>query len=347
MADGKTCDTTTSVVLRLDTDTGLSGWGEVCPIPHYLPAYAKGVIPAITELAPVLIGTDPVGPETVMEQVNRFLRGHAYAKSALDTALWDPTGQAAGLPVHRLLGGRQVKDMALYHSITCVAPDEMARMAQDAYDKGMRQFQVKLGADGDWQTDVERLTKVRETVGPGPLVYGDWNCGSDALNAIRVGRAVAHLDVMLEQPCATLEECAHVQRVTGLPMKIDENAYDVASVIAAHQAGCMQAVALKLSKMSGLSAMRQIRDVCLTLGTQMCIEDTWGSDITTAALLHLAASTPARGIMNTCDLSHYVGPRLAPDGPVRENGRITPPEGPGLGVTPDADALGQPVTIID
>ncbi|NOD47702.1 MULTISPECIES: mandelate racemase/muconate lactonizing enzyme family protein [unclassified Ruegeria] len=347
MADGKTCDTTISVVLRLDTDTGLSGWGEVCPIPHYLPAYAKGVIPAIAELAPVLIGADPVGPETVMEQANRYLHGHGYAKSALDTALWDLTGQAADLPVHRLLGGRQVKDMPLYHSITCVAPDEMARMAQEAYDKGMRQFQVKLGADGDWQTDVERLAKVRETVGPGPLVYGDWNCGSDALTAIRVGRAAAHLDVMLEQPCATLKECAHVQRTTGLPMKIDENAHDIASIFAAHQAGCMQAVALKLSKMSGLSAMRQIRDLCLTLGTQMCIEDTWGSDITTAALLHLAASTPARGIMNTCDLSHYVGPRLAPDGPVRENGRITPPEGPGLGVTPDADALGQPVTIID
>lgn len=282
-----------------------------------------------------------------MEKVNTCLQGHGYAKSAIDTALWDLTAQAAGLPLHRLLGGRQVKDMPLYHSITCVASDKMARMAQGAYDKGMRQFQVKLGADGDWQTDVERLAKVRETVGAGPLVYGDWNCGRDALTAIRIGRVAAHLDVMLEQPCATLQECALVQRATGLPMKVDENAQGIASVIEAHQLGCMQAVALKLSKMNGLSAMRQIRDPCLTLGTRMCIEDTWGSDITTAALLHLAAAPPARGIMNTCDLSHCVGPRLAPDGPVRENGRITPPEGPGLGVTPDADALGQPVTIID
>ncbi|WP_299349774.1 enolase C-terminal domain-like protein [uncultured Shimia sp.] len=347
MADGKTCDTTLTVVVRLDTDTGLSGWGEVCPIPHYLPAYAKGVIPAIEDMIPVLIGADPVGPEALMERLNKHLIGHDYAKSALDTALWDLTAQAANLPLFALLGGRAVKDMPLYHSITCIAPDEMARMARDAFDQGMRQFQVKLGADGDWQADVERLTKVREAVGPGPLVYGDWNCGADALTATRVGRAVAYLDVMLEQPCATLEECAQVRSATGLPMKLDESAHDMASVIAGHQAGIMDAAALKLSKMGGLSNMRRIRDLCLTLGTQMCIEDTWGSDITTATVLHLGAATPERGIMNVCDLCHYVGPRLAPDLPTRKNGRIPPPEGIGLGITPDPHVLGQPAALFD
>ena len=66
MADGKTCDTVDTVVVRLETDTGQSGWGEVCPIPHYLPAYANGVIPAIEEMAPILLGADPVGPEALM-----------------------------------------------------------------------------------------------------------------------------------------------------------------------------------------------------------------------------------------------------------------------------------------
>jgi L-alanine-DL-glutamate epimerase-like enolase superfamily enzyme len=179
------------------------------------------------------------------------------------------------------------------------------------------------------------------------LVYGDWNCGSSALNATRVGRAVAHLDIMLEQPCRTLEDCAHVRAATGLPMKLDESAHDIASIIAGHQAGCMDAAALKLSKFGGLSAMRAARDLCLSLGTQMCIEDTWGSDITTAALLHLAAATPERGLMNTCDLSHYVAPRLAPDGPVRVQGRIAPPDGPGLGITVDQSVLGQPIAIFD
>ncbi|MEM1074654.1 MAG: enolase C-terminal domain-like protein [Pseudomonadota bacterium] len=343
MSDGKTCDTILTVVLRLSTDAGLTGWGEVCPIPHYLPAYAKGVLPAVTEMLPALIGADPIGPQALLEKLDAHLPGHDYAKSALDMALWDLTAQAAGLPLYALLGGRAVRDMPLYHSITCIAPDEMARIAKDAQARGITQFQAKLGADRDWQADVERLKAVRAAVGDGPLVYGDWNCGSDTLTATRVGRAVAHMDVMLEQPCRTLTECAHVKSACGLAMKLDESARDIASVLEGHRLGCMDAAALKLSKMGGLSKMRQIRDLCLTLGTRMCIEDTWGSDITTAASLHLAASTPARGIMNTCDLSHYVGPRLDPAVPVRQNGRIAPPEVPGLGVSPDPDALGAPL----
>lgn len=342
MADGKTCDTVESVVVRLTSDDGVEGWGEVCPIPHYLPAYARGVGPALQEMAPVLIGADPVGPEALGTRLDAHLPGHLYAKSAIDIALWDLTAKAAGLPLYRLLGGRQTADMPLYHSITCIEPDEMAAIARDAQEQGIGQFQVKLGASGDWGTDVERLVKVREAVGPGPLVYGDWNCGAMSLEATRVGRAVAHLDVMLEQPCATIADCARVREATGLAMKLDELAWDTASLLEGHARRCMDAVAVKLSKFGGLSASRRARDLCLYLGAKMCVEDTWGSDITTAALLHLAASTPPKFVLNTCDLSGYVSPRLAPDAPVRNKGRIAPPEAPGLGIVVDMDRLGAP-----
>ena len=108
MAAGKSCDTVDTMVLRLDSDEGLTGWGEVCPIPHYLPAYAGGVRPVLEELAPVLLGDDPVGPEAAMARCEAHLQGHGYAKTALDIALWDLTAKAAGLPLYRLLGGRQV-----------------------------------------------------------------------------------------------------------------------------------------------------------------------------------------------------------------------------------------------
>ena len=346
MAEGKTCATVTSTVLRLEAEGGYEGWGEVCPIPHYLPAYAGGVIPAVEELAPVLLGAEAKGPEAVMARVNTHLIGHRYAKSMIDIALWDLFGRVAGQPLYALLGGRQVADMPLYHSITCVDPDEMARMARDAQDAGMTQFQVKLGADANWEADVARLRKVREEVGPGPIVYGDWNCGSDPLTAIRVGRAVQDIDVMLEQPCETIAQCAQVGAATGLPMKQDETAHDTASLLEAGAAGCMQAVALKMSKFGGVSALRRARDLSLHLGAKICMECTWGSDVVTAAALHLAASTPARGLMNTCDLSGYVGPRIAPTAPALKNGRIAPPEGPGLGITVDRDVLGTPLATL-
>lgn len=343
MAEGKTCDTVESHILCLETDTGMKGWGEVCPIPHYLPAFAKGVPSAIQELAPEIIGIMPTGVDAPMRKLDGFLIGHSYVKSIVDMALWDLFGQVTGLPLYDLLGGRTRKDMPLYHSITCIAPDEMARIAKEAYATGIRQFQVKLGADADWQADAERLSKVREAVGSGPLVYGDWNCGATKLQATRTGRAVAHLDVMLEQPCGTLEDCAAVRQATGLPMKIDENAYDLASLMRAHELGCLDAVALKLSKFGGLSAMRRARDLTVQLGAEICAECTWGSDIVTAASLHFAASTPHGSLLNTCDLSSYVAPRVAPNIPERSNGRIAPPEGAGLGVVPDLDVLGAPI----
>ena len=347
MAAGKTCASIETVVLALSTDEGTTGWGEVCPIPGYLPAYARGVAPAVEELAPTLLGADPIGAEALMDRLHEHLAGHRYAKSAIDIALWDLTAQAAGLPLHALLGGRQAKDLPLYHSITCVAPDEMVRIARDAHASGIRQFQVKLGADNDWQADVERLVRVREAVGPGPLVYGDWNCGATRIAATRVGRAVAHLDVMLEQPCATLEDCAAVRAATGLAIKQDETAHDTHSLLDAHRLGCMDAVALKLSKFGGLTPTRQARDLCRYLGAQMCIEDTWGSDIATAAALHLAISTPESALLNTCDLSGYVAPRLDRSAPVRRDGRIAPPEGVGLGVAPDPRSLGAPDLQLD
>ena len=128
MADGKTCATVQSHILCLETDTGLKGWGEVCPIPHYLPAYARGVPSAIEELAPEILGASPCGVDHLMRRLDAHLQGHAYAKSIVDIALWDLFGQAVGVPLYDLLGGRVQRDLPLYHSITCVAPDDMARI---------------------------------------------------------------------------------------------------------------------------------------------------------------------------------------------------------------------------
>ena len=130
-------------------------------------------------------------------------------------------------------------------------------------------------------------------------------------------------------------------------MKLDESARDTASLLEDAAKGCMDAVAIKLSKFGGLSASRRARDLCEHLGAKMCVECTWGSDIVTAALVHLAASTKPNRLLNTCDLSGYVGPRLAPDGPNRQDGRIAPPEGAGLGVSPDLDLLGTPDFVLN
>ena len=343
MASGKTCATVTTHVLRVRTQCGLEGWGEVCPIPHYLPAFAGGVASALTEFSPLLIGHDPSGVDATMRALDRHLPGHEYVKSMVDMALWDVFARSLKVPLYTLLGGRTCHDMPVYQSITCIEPDDMARIARDAFASGVRQFQVKLGVEQDAAIDAERLIKVRDAVGDGPVVYGDWNCGATRLQAIRTARAVAGLDVMLEQPCPTLEDCAAVKQATGLAMKIDEGSHDLLTLLRAASLGCLDAVALKLSKFGGLSAMRRARDLTVHLGAEICAECTWGSDIVTTAALHFAASTPAQSLLNTCDLSGYVAPSICDDAPRRATGRLAPPEGHGLGVTPNLDRLGAPL----
>ena len=129
-------------------------------------------------------------------------------------------------------------------------------------------------------------------------------------------------------------------------MKLDENVFDTHSLLAGYQAKTMDAAALKLSKFGGVSALRKARDLCVSLGVKMCIEDTWGSDITTSAALHVGASTQPQFIMNVCDLSSYVAPKLDEGLPLRDNGHIKAPSGIGLGVSPDLDRLGAPIAII-
>lgn len=276
-----------------------------------------------------------------MAKLDRHLLGHGYAKSPLDMAFWDIAARAAKVPLYQLLGGRQTADLPVYHSLTCIAPDAMAAMAAEAVASGITQIQIKLGADNDWRADVARVREVRAAAGDAALVYADWNCGSDKLTAIRVARAVADLDVMLEQPCASIAECAAVKRATGLPMKLDEAVRSPRDLLDAHAGDCLDAAALKISKFGGLSAARRARDLCVHLGVKMCVEDTWGSDIVTAAALHLATATDARCLMNVCDLSHYVAPRLDADAPVRCDGYIRASDSIGLGVSPDLDLLGE------
>ena len=137
ISDGKICDTVTSTILRLDADNGLSGWGEVCPIPHFLPDYAYGVALALGELAPVIFGTDVLGVEAMIHAAEHHLQRHRYAKSQLDMALWDLTARTAGVPFYALFGGLQTRRLALYDSISCIDPNEMARIAIEETARGI------------------------------------------------------------------------------------------------------------------------------------------------------------------------------------------------------------------
>src|SRR4030095_445546 len=151
---GKSVTVFDSTVVRVETDAGIVGHGEVCPLgPFYLPAYAQGVRAGIFELGPHLLGEDPTELAKLNRRMDAALKGHSYVKSGIDMACWHILGEAAGVPVCTLLGGRYGDDFGLYRAISQESPAAMAAKVAGYRAEGYRRFQLKVG--GDPLVDVE------------------------------------------------------------------------------------------------------------------------------------------------------------------------------------------------
>jgi cis-L-3-hydroxyproline dehydratase len=330
---GKSVAVFDSTLVRVETDAGIVGHGEVCPLgPAYLPAYAEGVRAGIAMLAPHLIGEDPRELERLNRRMDAALKGHPYVKSGIDMACWDILGQAAKLPVSTLLGGRYGEDFVLYRAISQDAPAEMAKKVAGYKSEGYRRFQLKVG--GDPSVDVERIRAVRAVLAPYDVLIADANTGWLPHQAARVVRAVRDVDVYIEQPCATYEECLSVRRRTDLPFVLDETIDGIGVLLRAAGDLAMDVVNLKISKLGGLTKTRQARDLCVSLGIAITLEDSWGGDVTTAAIAHLAHSTPPELLFSATDFNSYVTVSTAEGAPRRSRGRMAASAAPGLGVTP-------------
>ncbi|MSR06988.1 MAG: mandelate racemase [Gemmatimonadetes bacterium] len=331
-----------STVVAVHTDDGLTGWGEVCPLgPAYLPAYARGARTGIAEIAPQLLGADPLALGELNERMDRAMRGHPYVKSAIDMACWDLLGQASRLPVATLMGGHVGDDFALYRAISQEEPAAMAARVAEYRKQGYRKFQLKVGGDPD--TDIARIRTVAAELSPGDVLIADANTGWTQHVALRVADAVKDVNVYLEQPCMTYEQCLAVRQHTNRPFVLDEVIDSLDMVVRGVADRAMDVINLKISKVGGLTRARLIRDFCVSAGIAMTIEDTWGGDITTAAIAHLAHSTPERFLFSATDFNSYVTVSFADGAPRRQNGRLAASREPGLGVRPKMDVLGKPV----
>ena len=339
---GKSVSVFDSTIVGVETDTGLVGYGEVCPLgPFYLPAYAAGVRTGLRELAPHLLGYDPRELTKLNQRMDAALKGHAYVKSGIDVACWDLLGKATGLPICTLLGGRFGDQVRLYRAISQESPEEMARKVAGYRAEGYTRFQLKVGGDPD--IDIERIRAVRAMLAPTDRLVADANTGWTQHEALRVVRAVRDMDVYIEQPCLTYEECLAVRRHTDHPFVLDENVDGLEMLLRAKADLAMDVVNLKISKLGGLTKTRQVRDLCVSMGLAMTLEDSWGGDVTTAAIAHLAHSTPEELRFTSTDFNSYVTVCNASGAPQRMNGYMRASTAPGLGIEPNWDALGPPV----
>ena len=339
---GNVISTAMASVVVVDTDAGISGCGEFTPCgENYMVAHSEGVEAFSRLAASHLLGEDPRHVARMEQLMDQIVQGHGYAKAPFDAAFWDILGKATDQPVWMLMGGKLTDGAPMYRVAPQKPIGETVEELNAHRAAGYRQFQVKVGAD--WAADIERIQATIPLMKSGEKAFADANQGWRVDNAVRVARACSSLDFILEQPCRTYEECQQVRRKTDLPMKLDEcvTGIDMARQIANDRGA--EICCLKISNLGGLSKARRVRDFLVDHRIPVVSEDTWGGEITSAAVAHFAASTPEEFLINSTDLMNYNSRSTGVGGPTTRGGKLFATDVAGLGVEPNFESLGVPV----
>ena len=337
-----------AVITEVICDNGLVGWGEHTTIGGiYVESCWKTALAALEFLVPSLIGQDPCAIGVINTIMEKTLKGHRYAKTAIDYACWDILGKACDIPVYQLLGGRQMETAPMYFVLQAFPdPAQTKRFFDEVRSKGYTFFQIKVG--DNIQKAVERIEAVCPLIDPATeQVFVDGNTQWNKKQALQFLRQVKEYEFVFEQPCLSYEDCLDIKHRSDRPMKLDESLSEKSIFLRALADKAMEIACLKVSYFGGLTGGKLARDMCIANGVLCHIEDTWGTEITTSAYAHLAVATPEEWLYCTTDLHNYNSLLIAEagSGPIVENGRLRPAELPGLGVTPDKDKLGDPVAI--
>ena len=331
-----------STIVALDTDEGLTGFGEMAVISAaYADSFAAGARAGIADLAPLLLGADPSQPRNVLAGSTPRCAG---SRTSSRRSTWPAGTWLPGRPIGRS-ARRSAAASATPSRSTTSSPslplDEAVSLARELVAEGYRRLQVKVGQAPE--ADAERLAAVREAVGPEIVLFADANGGfTPAPRAASCG-ATHDLEYTLEQPCRTYAECASVRPATDRPLVLDESIVTLDDLLRAHREGVADGITVKLRRVGGITRAVLIRDVAVELGVEVTVEDAGGASLVTAAVVHVGVGTPARLRVHTCDFHTWVDVDHGTGLPPRRDGGQPLPRGPGLGIDVDIDALGEPV----
>jgi len=348
-------------IVRLDTDEGVSGWGEAPAIATWGGAHMRyyGETPETVKhivesyLLPAIREVDPAEVAVVHSRMDRVVKGHPYAKAAVDVACHDLAGKALGVPVWKLLGGRQRDGIEVTHSLGIMEVDRCIAEAEQAVGEGIRTIKCKTGLDP--QRDVELVRRLRETVGPEVKIRVDGNEGYRTVaQAVETTRRQEEYGLFLcEQPVAGAEALAAVAARIESPVMADESAWTVRDILELHELEAAACFSCYVTKPGGLHRARQQAEVAAALGFVCDIGGSIELGIGNAANLHLGAALSIAELPSVCPVTKpagTAGPEIAGiyytddvvTTPFRfEDGRVFCPEGPGLGVEVDTDKLAQ------
>jgi len=296
-------------------------------------------------MAPSILGQDPRKIERVERAMDLALPGHLYAKQPIDLACWDILGQACGLPIADLLGGKRHTGTPVASSVSSGEPDYMLRIINQYRELGYVAHSAKVGGSNT-DLDIQRIRHLEANRQSGEIILYDVNRAWTRREAALVMNAVADLGVTFEQPCETLDDIEAVRKITTSPISVDESLVTLQDATRIARDGLAEVFGIKINRMGGLSKARRARDVAMAHGIQMFVMATGGSVLADLEASHLAQSIPTEFIRAGWSCQDMLSVDIAPGSGARcVNGYITIDDTPGLGAIPDESLLGDPVAV--
>jgi L-alanine-DL-glutamate epimerase-like enolase superfamily enzyme len=324
-----------TVLVKVETDEGLAGYGEASPTRHVTGETADSVAAVIGEFKEELAGLNPLAVEAAHDIMDRHITGNTSAKAGVDIALYDIIGKAMGVPLYQVLGGR-VNEVETDVTISIQKPYVMAEAAKREAAKGFRILKLKIGLDP--AGDVGGIKLVRQAVGDRIILKADANQGysvADAINVLNEIKKFGVVSVEQPRPRADIDGMAYIREMTGLSIVADEAVFSPEDALAFIKKGACDMVNIKLMKTGGIFKAEAVNKICEAAGMPCMVGCMVESRVAIAAGAHFAA---AKKNVTDADLDGFILTKELPfvsGGFTAKNGLITLLDKPGLGIEAD------------
>ena len=337
---GRVFNSSDNVLVKVETDNGLVGWGEASAAPTMTGETVESMMAALRYLTPQFIGRDPSEFNENLAFMDFRLYGNSSAKTALEMALYDITGKDLKKPVAELLGSVRRSSIPVLWMLASGKLDEDIADSKQKLDEGFKSFKIKVGSNPIDQ-DIDRAINVRELVGEDVQLSSDANQGWNKEEAIDFVVGVGDALSFIEQPIlgSDVDGMADIQKSTVVPIGADEGIHSIKDIEYHKEKGAAQGGSLKMIKLGGVTKAYEAACLCEELGMNVNMAGKVAeSSISSAAVMHISAAAPSLnwGLSIT---KQYVAKDLVHNPVIIKSGQALLPEGFGLGVEVNEDVV--------